>query len=369
VQHVAVCHNVLQSVAVWCSVLQCVAVCCSVLEWAAVCPGVLQCVNKMCCTAFLIYKRLVGGREITETKTTVSIRKGNKKRRWTTGVGMRATICTNTYSRTAYIYTHKSHRLYSRSTTVVGIWVTNCIHTYSRTVYLRIPIHFHDFCIYSYSQNSIEDRPPLLVYESRATYLHFHELHTYMYTHILAICIHLYLQNSPTLLKMKHRCWCMSHELHTYVSTNEYIHELHAFIFTKVTNSKSTAIFVVWATNCIHTYSQTVYTYIRKLHTFKITKVTTVDVCAGFEDQLSWSCCTDQGSSTFYGVAVCCSVLQCVAVCCTVLRCVALCCTVLHCVALCCTVLHCVAACCIVLHCAAVCCSVLQCVAVGCSGL
>ena len=44
-----------------------------------------------------------------------------------------------------------------------------------------------------------------------------------------------------------------------------------------------------------------------------------------------------------FGVAVCCSVLQCVAVCCSVLQCVvAVCCSVLQCVAVCCSVLQCI---------------------------
>ena len=65
-----------------------------------------------------------------------------------------------------------------------------------------------------------------------------------------------------------------------------------------------------------------------------------------------------------YGVAVCCSVLQCVAVCCGVWQCVAVCGSVLRCVALCCSVWQCVALCCIVLQCVALCCSMWQCVAV-----
>jgi len=48
-------------------------------------------------------------------------------------------------------------------------------------------------------------------------------------------------------------------------------------------------------------------------------------------------------SSSYFRVAVCCSVLQRVAVCCSVLQCVALCCNyhVLHSVAACCSVLQC----------------------------
>ena len=43
---------------------------------------------------------------------------------------------------------------------------------------------------------------------------------------------------------------------------------------------------------------------------------------------------------SFWGVAVCCSLLQCIAMCCSVLQCVAVCCSALQCVAVCCSVLQ-----------------------------